>query len=233
MAAGPLLVASQTDDARLVAMAGLLRGLPWLLIGLYAGAHGRPARPAYGRGDREPRAQPSSSRCSAPRSPPATCPSRSCWSRSSRWAWPRCSPTRPRARSPRCSSTRPTSGSPTPGCRPASSPANQLVGPPVGAFLFAAGMVWPFVSQLVCVAARRGAGVAHRLAPATRCATSVDTHVRQDIVEGIRWLWGHAAIRTLAIVILTFNITWGAAVVDPRALVPRPGAAWGRWASAC
>ena len=26
MAAGPLLVASQTDDARLVAMAGLLRG---------------------------------------------------------------------------------------------------------------------------------------------------------------------------------------------------------------
>ena len=38
MAAGPLLVASQTDDARLVALAGLLRGLPWLVVGLYAGA---------------------------------------------------------------------------------------------------------------------------------------------------------------------------------------------------
>jgi hypothetical protein len=29
--------------------------------------------------------------------------------------------------------------------------ANQLVGPPVGAFLFAAGMVWPFLAQIVCV----------------------------------------------------------------------------------
>src|SRR6476619_2024728 len=38
MAAGPLLVASHTNDARLVALAGLLRGLPWLVVGLYAGA---------------------------------------------------------------------------------------------------------------------------------------------------------------------------------------------------
>src|SRR5690606_33374096 len=32
-----------------------------------------------------------------------------------------------------------------------------------------------------------------------------------DIVEGVRWLWRHAAIRTLALVIASFNITWGAA----------------------
>ncbi len=38
IAAGPLLVASQTQDPFLVAMAVLLQQLPWLLFGLYAGA---------------------------------------------------------------------------------------------------------------------------------------------------------------------------------------------------
>ena len=33
--------------------------------------------------------------------------------------------------------------------------ANQLVGPAVGAFLFAIGMALPFTVQAVCVAARR------------------------------------------------------------------------------
>src|SRR5215217_9781204 len=37
LAAGPLLVATQTSDPLLVAMAGLLQRLPWLLFGLYAG----------------------------------------------------------------------------------------------------------------------------------------------------------------------------------------------------
>src|SRR5215213_2251101 len=37
LAAGPLIVASQTSDPFLVAMAGLLQRLPWLLFGLYAG----------------------------------------------------------------------------------------------------------------------------------------------------------------------------------------------------
>ncbi|MGH3273268.1 MAG: MFS transporter, partial [Streptosporangiaceae bacterium] len=37
LAAGPLLVASQTHDPLTVAMAALLQRLPWLLFGLYAG----------------------------------------------------------------------------------------------------------------------------------------------------------------------------------------------------
>src|SRR6476619_6134236 len=37
VAAGPLLVASQTSDPFLVALAGLLQRLPWLLFGLHAG----------------------------------------------------------------------------------------------------------------------------------------------------------------------------------------------------
>jgi predicted MFS family arabinose efflux permease len=35
--------------------------------------------------------------------------------------------------------------------------------------------------------------------------------VRDDIREGWRWLWAHAAVRTLAITIFTFNVTFGAA----------------------
>jgi predicted MFS family arabinose efflux permease len=87
---------------------------------------------------------------------------------------------------------------------------NQLAGPPIGAFLFAAGMALPFVTQAVCVAL--GVVLVMRVAtPKGAVREVVDTHVRQDIVEGIRWLLGHSAVRTLAVAILTFNVTWAAA----------------------
>jgi predicted MFS family arabinose efflux permease len=35
--------------------------------------------------------------------------------------------------------------------------------------------------------------------------------VLEDIREGWRWLWAHPAVRTLAITIFTFNVTFGAA----------------------
>lgn len=38
LAAGPLLVASQTDSPVLVALAAALQRVPWLLFGLHAGA---------------------------------------------------------------------------------------------------------------------------------------------------------------------------------------------------
>ena len=31
------------------------------------------------------------------------------------------------------------------------------------------------------------------------------------MAEGFRWLWGHPPVRTLALVIVSFNITFGAA----------------------
>jgi len=87
---------------------------------------------------------------------------------------------------------------------------NQLAGPPIGAFLFAAGMALPFVTQAVCVAL--GVVLVMRVAtPKGAVRQVVDTHVRQDIVEGVRWLLGHSAVRTLAVAILTFNVTWAAA----------------------
>ena len=87
---------------------------------------------------------------------------------------------------------------------------NQLVGPPVGAALFAVGAAWAVGAQAVVVAL--GALLVLRISlpphgrdPATR------THLRHDIAEGFRWVRHHAAVRTLVLTIFTFNITWGAA----------------------
>jgi predicted MFS family arabinose efflux permease len=87
---------------------------------------------------------------------------------------------------------------------------NQLAGPPLGAFLFAAGMALPFVTQAVCVAL--GVVLIARVATPPGGVRDLEgTHVRKDISDGIRWLVGHPAVRTLALVILTFNVTWAAA----------------------
>jgi MFS family permease len=86
---------------------------------------------------------------------------------------------------------------------------NQLAGPPVGAALFAAGMALPFVSEAVCVLAGVLLIARVRLPAPVRPAAG-RTRVRDDISEGWRWLWAHPAVRTLAITIFTFNITFGA-----------------------
>lgn len=90
---------------------------------------------------------------------------------------------------------------------------NQLLGPPVGAFLFAAGAVWPFVTQVVCV--MFAVLLVSRIRFSDRdLATGADrapSHIGRDIVEGLRWIWRNAPVRTLGLVILAFNVTWAAA----------------------
>jgi len=86
---------------------------------------------------------------------------------------------------------------------------NQMAGPPVGAALFAAGMALPFVSESVCVLA--GVVLVWRVRLPAHGAGGRHARVRDDIREGWRWLWAHAAVRTLAITVFTFNVTFGAA----------------------
>lgn len=86
---------------------------------------------------------------------------------------------------------------------------NQLIGPPVGAALFALGAAVPFVTQAVCAAL--GALLVLRMRVPRLPQPETRTHVRRDIAEGVRWLLHHPGMRTLALVILTFNVTWGAA----------------------
>jgi predicted MFS family arabinose efflux permease len=86
---------------------------------------------------------------------------------------------------------------------------NQLAGPPVGAALFAAGRALPFVTETVCVLA--GVLLLLRARLPARAPRAEPARVRDEIRAGWRWLWAHPAVRTLAITIFTFNVTFGAA----------------------
>jgi predicted MFS family arabinose efflux permease len=88
---------------------------------------------------------------------------------------------------------------------------NQLAGPPIGALLFGLGRSWPFVTQLVCVAVSILLVLRLQLPDHGRGEEKGTTTIRSDIVEGLRWLWHHAAVRTLTITIVSFNVTFGAA----------------------
>lgn len=104
---------------------------------------------------------------------------------------------------------------------------NQLAGPPLGAALFVAGAAWPVAAQAVLLAAvvvqvaRLRLPALHDLpggVPASGGPGSGASGVRRrgfrsvahDALEGLRWLRGNAPVRTLALTILTFNVTFGA-----------------------
>ena len=87
---------------------------------------------------------------------------------------------------------------------------NHLAGPPLGAAMFAAGSVWPFVGQAVLLAS--AALLVSRVAlPAHGRGSSAARQTRKEIAEGFGWVRRHAAVRTLVLTIFTFNITFGAA----------------------
>jgi predicted MFS family arabinose efflux permease len=87
---------------------------------------------------------------------------------------------------------------------------NQLVGPPIGAFLFAVGMGLPFATNAACFGL--GAVLITRVATSKRDdGPREPTSFRTETAEGIRWLLQHPPMRTLALTILAFNVTFGAA----------------------
>jgi MFS family permease len=107
---------------------------------------------------------------------------------------------------------------------------NQLIGPPIGAFLFAAGASVPFIADAVCyvfgaiLISRISASIAGR--PAEGEAAQGEAAeggavgepgaggvrgIWHELVEGFRWLMGHPPMRTLVLTILAFNVTFGAA----------------------
>ena len=87
--------------------------------------------------------------------------------------------------------------------------ANQLVGPPLGAFLFAVSRPVPFSATAVCYVV--GAVLVSRIALRPREVPAERRPVREEIAEGVRWLWNHPPVRTLALTIVSFNVTFGAA----------------------
>ncbi|MEM7273787.1 MAG: MFS transporter [Actinomycetota bacterium] len=95
---------------------------------------------------------------------------------------------------------------------------NQLVGPSVGAVLFVGGMSLPFVLQgvLLIQAAVLAGRIDLRRSTVTAPASVADAaagrpRIRTEIADGLRWLRDHPPIRTLTLTIVAFNITFGAA----------------------
>jgi predicted MFS family arabinose efflux permease len=87
---------------------------------------------------------------------------------------------------------------------------NQLVGPPLGAALFAVDRTVPFALEALCMLAG-AATIARVVLPPHGVTKSERGTARREIGDGLRWLWGNAAVRTLTLTIVTFNVTFGAA----------------------
>ena len=210
LSAGPLLVASQTRDPALVAMAVLLQQLPWLLFGLYAGA-------LSDRLDRRLIVMlVDLTRAAVLVVLAATIvtdvvsvfvvlgalfllgTAEVFADNASSTLLPMVVP-------------RADLGIANARLQTGFLTVNQLAGPSLGAALYAAGSAWPFVTQAVLVAL--GAALVSRLVlpPHGRSATDTRRDVRKDIAEGFRWALQNAAVRTLILTIFIFNITFGAA----------------------
>ncbi len=89
---------------------------------------------------------------------------------------------------------------------------NQLLAPPIGAFLFAVGMALPFAVDAAGFAL--GALVITRIVysqPVETADTADRPSWRTEMVDGFRWLRAHRPMRTLVLTIVLFNVTFGAA----------------------
>lgn len=93
--------------------------------------------------------------------------------------------------------------------------ANQLAGPPLGAFLFAVGSFWPFLAQVLAVSMALVliSRISRQPVPARSDAAETAEKkrpVHTEIGEGLRWAWHNKPVRTLIVIILAFNVTWAA-----------------------
>jgi predicted MFS family arabinose efflux permease len=208
LAAGPLLVAAQTDDPLLVAMGALLQRLPWLLFGLYAGV-------LADRVDRRVLVLAVSAARTAVLVVLASAllldtadvrvvlaamfllgTAEVFTDTTTATLLPMVVPRADLG----VGNARLMAGHLTMG---------ELAGPALGAALFALGSATPFLAEAVLVAL--GAVLVARVRIPSLPRPDRPPHLGRDVAEGLRWTWGNAAVRTLTLAIVTFNVTWGAA----------------------
>ena len=208
LAAGPLLVASQTSDPLLVALAGLLQRLPWLVFGPYAGVLAdRVNRKALVIAVDLVRAAVlvvlTAALITGAVDVPVVLVAMFLLGTAEVFV-----DTTSHTLLPMVVDKRDL-GIGNARLMTAGITMNQLVGPAVGAALFAAGMAWPFVVQAVLLGL--GAVLISRMVVPPLVRPAGPSHVGRDIAEGFRWTWGNPAVRTLTITIVLFNVTYGAA----------------------
>jgi MFS family permease len=86
--------------------------------------------------------------------------------------------------------------------------ANEFVGPPLGGLLVAAGVAAAFATPAALWAAAVGALLLLRGSFAV--PRGEPTSLRADVAEGLRYLWGHRLLRTLAAMTGLFNFATNA-----------------------
>jgi MFS family permease len=208
LAAGPLLVASQTSDPFLVALAGLLQRLPWLLFGLYAGV-------LADRVDRRVLviavdltraavlAALTGMLVTGTVDITVVLVTMFLLGTAEVFADTTSGTLLPMVVG------RADIGIGNARLMTGALTMNEMAGPAIGAVLFAVGMAWPFLAQAVCLAL--GAVLVSRMVLPALPRAAGRSHIGRDIAEGFRWTWGNSAVRTLTLAIVTFNVTYGAA----------------------
>lgn len=90
---------------------------------------------------------------------------------------------------------------------------NQLAGPPLGAWLFVAGAALPFVVEaagfVVCVPLLLG--LRWTSSPPAGGQARPAGWLRRDMREGVHWLWQARPVRLLAVLLTVMNVTFMAA----------------------
>jgi MFS family permease len=85
---------------------------------------------------------------------------------------------------------------------------NQFVGPPLGGFLFATALALPFLLGAGGLAASAALIVALRgTFRVARAGNAVPANLRAEIIQGIRWLWRHRLLRTIALALALLDLT--------------------------
>ena len=93
------------------------------------------------------------------------------------------------------------------------SVAAGLVGPALGSILFATADALPFAADvfavLISLALLLSLPGTFRAVPAGEPSGSAG--IWEEMVEGVRWLWHHRALRILALLVAASNLAWGMA----------------------
>jgi MFS family permease len=95
---------------------------------------------------------------------------------------------------------------------------NELVGPPLGSYLFGVAMVLPFAVNggALAVAVMLVLTLPNVFLPADRAGDERPTTLWQDMAHGVRWLFRHRQLRVVAVVGAVFALTdsaWFAVLV--------------------
>lgn len=208
LAAGPLLVASRTSDARLISLAALLDWLPGLLFGLYAGVladrHDRRVLMVLGNALRALILVALVTMLVTHHISVAavlvTMFVQGVSDTFTQAAGGAVLPMVVQARDLGVATARFQFGS---------MGLQRLIGPPLGAALFGLGQYWPFGTQLVC-SALAAVLLAQLVLPAHGVAREQRRRATVEIREGWRWTWRQPTMRTLNLQVFAFNLAYGA-----------------------